>query len=249
MKSKKDIVFLQSDASTCHKNKVANITVLDTYDNKFHCKNLEAVNSIEAEFIALIFSIKIAIRNKYKNVIFIYDCQSLNTTSLKEYCKKSHKFFSFQFLWLPRDFLSNVDEIARTNLRKLTKKIDFNLTDNQLFKYYRTFKTEKILLSVLTYLDDSFINEKRVIKLYLQNDYSLKDLGEMKIRNNDIFRFIYHSLNQLEKFKFYEFYLKINPRIKNDIAFKQIPKKTFITGILKEILDYLKNKKEILLVK
>ncbi len=247
MKSKRDIVFLQSDASTCHKNKVANITVLDTYDNKFYSKNLEGVNSIEAEFLALLFSIKIAIKNKYKNVVFVYDCQSLNTTSLKEYCKKSHKFFSFQFLWLPRDFLSNVDEIARINLKQLTKKIDFNLTDNQLFKYYRTFDSKKILLSVLTYLDESFINEKKVIKLYLQNDYSLKDIEEIKIKNIDIFRFIYHSLNQFEKQKFYEFFSKINPEIKDTNTFKEIPKKNFLIGILKEILAYLKNKKKMVL--
>lgn len=248
MKSKRDVVFLQSDASSCSKNKVASIAVLDTYDYKSYSKILENINSFEAEFMALLFSIKIAIKNKYKNVVFVYDCQSLDTTSLKEFCKKSHKFFSFQFLWLPRDFLKNVDEIARANLKQLIKKVDFSLTDNQLIKFYRTFKTEKILCSVFHYLDNSFSNEKRVIKLYLENDYSLKNLEEIKIKNHDIFRFIYHSLNQLEKLKFYEFYSKINPGIKEDIAFKQIPKKAFITGILKEILGYLKNKREIVLL-
>ncbi len=242
MKSKRDVVFLQSDASTCNKNKLTSIAVLDTYDYKSYSKNITNINSFQAEFMALLFSIKIAIKNKYKNVVFVYDCQSLDTTSLKEFCKKSHKFFSFQFLWLPRDFLKNVDEIARANLKQLIKKVDFDLNDNQLFKYYRTFDSRKIFLSVLTYLDDSFINEKRVIKLYLENDYSLKNLEEVKIKNHDIFRFIYHSLNEYEKLKFYEFFIKINPGIKNDIAFKQIPKKSFIIGILKEILNYLKQR-------
>ena len=76
----------------------------------------------------------------------------------------------------------------------------------------------------------------------------MKDIEEIKVKNNDIFRFIYHSLNQFEKQKFYDFFSKINPKIKENIAFKQIPKKAFISGILKEILNYLKNKQEMVLL-
>ena len=79
MLSKKDIVFLQSDASYSEKNKFTSISVYDTYQNKFYSNDIFKIkNSTQAEFYALIFSIKVANKNKYKNVIFVYDCNSLD---------------------------------------------------------------------------------------------------------------------------------------------------------------------------
>jgi hypothetical protein len=65
-------VFLQSDASFSQKNKFANLSVFDTYENRFYCSNVFKIkNSTDAEFQALILAIKIAKKNKYKNVIFV----------------------------------------------------------------------------------------------------------------------------------------------------------------------------------
>ena len=162
MLSKKDIVFLQSDASYSEKNKFASISVYDTYQNKFYSNDIFKIkNSTQAEFYALIFSIKVANKNKYKNVIFVYDCNSLDIESLTQFCKTKCGFYSFQFLWLPRTFLLQTDELARTNLKQLIKKYDFNLTDEELIITYKKSDSRKILLSVFNYLDDTFINEKK----------------------------------------------------------------------------------------
>ncbi|MDD4330063.1 MAG: hypothetical protein PHD79_08930 [Aliarcobacter sp.] len=242
--SKKDIVFLQSDASYCNKNEIANLTVFDTSENKFYNSNVFKIkNSTEAEFQALVFSIKIAKKNEYKNVIFVYDCNSLNIESLSEFCKTKCSFYNFQFLWLPRTFLLQTDEIARTNLKQLLKKYDFNLTDGELIKIYKTFNTRKILLSVFNYLDDTFVNEKKAIDMYLENKYSLLKLQKIRIQNQDIFRFIYHILDSDEKQKFYAFFSTIMPTIQNSLTFLKQPKKIFLAEILREILSQLKIKK------
>lgn len=58
MQSKKDIIFLQSDASFSQKNKFANLTVYDTYENRFFNTHLfDIKNSTLAEYYALILSI------------------------------------------------------------------------------------------------------------------------------------------------------------------------------------------------
>lgn len=86
IQSKKDIIFLQSDASFSQKNKFANLTVYDTYENRFFNSHLfDIKNSTQAEYYALIFSIKIAKKNRYKNVIFVYDCNSIDIESLQNF--------------------------------------------------------------------------------------------------------------------------------------------------------------------
>ena len=54
IQSKKDIIFLQSDASFSQKNKFANLTVYDTYENRFFNSHLfDIKNSTLAEYYAL----------------------------------------------------------------------------------------------------------------------------------------------------------------------------------------------------
>ena len=246
IQSKKDIIFLQSDASFSQKNKFANLTVYDTYEDRFFNAHLfDIKNSTLAEYYALIFSIKIAKKNRYKNVIFVYDCNSIDIESLRNFCKTKCTFNSFQFLWLPRTFLLKTDEIARNNLKQLVKKYDFNLTDEELIKIYKTFDTRKILLSVLNFLDDNFINEKKAIQIYLSNNYQLSNLPKIQIKNQDIFRFIYHMLTSDEKQKFYAFYTKIMPSIKESKTFLHQPKKVFLAEILRELLSRLRIKKDV----
>jgi hypothetical protein len=139
--------------------------------------------------------------------------------------------------------LLQTDEIARTNLKQLLKKYDFNLTDGELIKIYKTFNTRKILLSVFNYLDDTFVNEKKAIDMYLENKYSLLKLQKIRIQNQDIFRFIYHILDSDEKQKFYAFFSTIMPTIQNSLTFLKQPKKIFLAEILREILSQLKIKK------
>jgi hypothetical protein len=246
IQSKKDIIFLQSDASFSQKNKFANLTVYDTYENRFFNSHLfDIKNSTIAEYYALIFSIKIAKKNRYKNVIFVYDCNSIDIDSLQNFCKTKCSFNTFQFLWLPRIYLLKTDEIARNNLRQLTKKYDFNLTDEELIKIYKTFDTRKIFLSILNFLNDDFSNEKKAIQIYLDNTYQLSNLQKIQIKNQDLFRFIYHMLNTDEKQKFYVFYTKIMPTIKDSKTFLHQPKKVFLGEILREVLSKLRIKKDI----
>lgn len=247
MLSKKDIVFLQSDASYSEKNKFANISVYDTYQNKFYSNDIFKIkNSTQAEFYALIFSIKIANKNKYKNVIFVYDCKSLDINSLMEFCKNKCNFLNFQFLWLPRIFLLQSDELSRANLKLLVRKYDFNLTDEELIITYKKSDSRKILLSVFNYLDDTFINEKKVIEIYLENKYFLSKLQKIRIQNQDIFRFIYHMIDADEKQKFYSFFSTLMPTIENSPTFLKQPKKIFLAEILRDILSKLRLKKDIL---
>lgn len=109
--------ILYSDASYDCDTKTTSISVYDlekdSYDTKIY-KNVP--NSCVAEEMALKTSIMLAISRDYRNVVFVYDCLSIDVEKLRNEYKQ---FFDVvQFLWLKREFLNRVDSCARKVLRE-----------------------------------------------------------------------------------------------------------------------------------
>jgi hypothetical protein len=88
-----------------------------------------------------------------------------------------------------------------------------------------------------------FSDSKRAARVFV--DYELSNLQKIQIKNQDIFRFIYHMLDSDEKQKFYAFFTKIMPSIKESKTFLHQPKKAFLGEILREVLSRLRIKKDV----
>jgi len=113
-----------SDASYSKTIKCAGLGVIDLYSNKKNSQSLQEVeNSYSTEYRAVLFSVSIALKNNYKNVVFAYDNKSLDLESLKIWLKG--KIDVFQFLWLRRSYVKDADKIAR-KARKVQEQLHIN---------------------------------------------------------------------------------------------------------------------------
>ena len=116
-----DNVFMISDASYSDNTQCAGLGVVDLYSNKKYSQHLLKIeSSSDAEYRALLLSVSIALKNKYNNVVFVYDNKSLDLKSLIIWLHG--KIESFQFLWLKRSYVKDADKIAR-KARELTEKL------------------------------------------------------------------------------------------------------------------------------
>lgn len=145
-----DNIFILSDASYSDKSKVAGLGVVDTFTQKTYKLTQNFVKSAyEAEFNALALSIKIAIKKGYSNVVFVYDCKSLETDALKEYALK--KIQTVQFLWLKRNYLKQSDNLAK-NARKLVEKFYIKkATQEQLIEIKKNASTKNKIDKFISY--------------------------------------------------------------------------------------------------
>lgn len=156
-------VFMISDASYCPNTKKAGIAVVDTFSgNKYSTMLTNIRNSQEAEFTALVYSIKIALNKGYKDVVFVYDCQGIDLSNLQKYIQ--NKFTSSQFLWLVRDFTKDADNLARKAL-KLARSLKILKTPKEKAKEESKMKKqeEKKYNSLIIHTFTSY-NYKHILK-------------------------------------------------------------------------------------
>jgi len=110
-----------SDASYSSKTKCAGLGVIDLYTGRKYSHSVCNIkNSHAAEYRALLLSVRIAIKNGYDNVVFVYDNKGLNLDTLKLWLVG--KIHSYQFLWLKRSFVNDADKLAR-KARRLYEKL------------------------------------------------------------------------------------------------------------------------------
>lgn len=235
-----DNIFILSDASFSDKTKLAGLGVIDTFTQKKYQLSVNKLNSVlEAEFYALALSIKIAIRNNYSNVIFVYDCKYLNITALVEYANKKIK--NAQFLWLKRYYLSDVDSLAK-NARKLIEKLNIKkATNSELVKikkdymiknkqdFFKSFSTKKKILAVMNICNT---REKEILNGFLSSSsisfFKNKPLGSNKGR---LLKFVYLMLKGEDKISFLHYLTYVNPNLN---------KKSFVKSLnLMSINNYI----------
>ena len=185
-----DNIFMISDASYSKNTKCAGLGVIDLYSNKRYSQPLKEVkDSYIAEYRAVLLSVSIALKNNYKNVVFVYDNKQLDLESLKIWLKG--KIDVFQFLWLKRSYVKDADKIAR-KARKLQEQLHINKqeqvpiikiikkkrmifdklkNDQQIIEAIRCYSPKKIAKFCLTIASDE---EKKLVNNYLNNKKATK---------------------------------------------------------------------------
>jgi len=218
-------IFLISDASYCIKSKVAGVATFDTSTGRKFSNSIICGSIREAEFIALVFSIKIALQNQYNNVVFVYDDITLNIDRIDQYI--TGKIQHYQFLWLKRSYLFEVDKLAKKarrvqeNLGKVAnKKLKLRMPDHQLqgkelLEAFKDHNSTTILRSSCVIADTK---ERRCLHLYMGN----KNIAPNVFKDVDynFLNFVYHMLPVKDQQLFFQFLnmVIIDGVIKNKIC-------------------------------
>ena len=174
----KDNIFFLSDASYCDNSKTAIIAVFNCFSKERFVKKLVDIkNSTIAEFLALSYAIKIANNMGCKNVVFVYDCRTLDIESLKIYINKNFKFKTFQFLWLCRNYLKEPDKIVKQHsvLKDSLNLKSINLNDSAsnilIINEFLSYGLKKVQNIILQYFKNSFeMIDYEVFKTYINDN-------------------------------------------------------------------------------
>jgi len=200
-----DNVFMISDASFSHKTNCAGIGAIDLSTGKKYSEVLYDIQTSHvAEYRALLLSVRIALKNKYNNVVFVYDNQSLQLDSLKEWLRG--KIDTYQFLWLKRVYLEHADKLAN-KARILYEKLIVQeilkekITDGVLIERFKGYAQTKIMRAFLTLANH---DEQVILKTYIKNQQYTPVLVDSKSLNfySDIYNLLRLDKNRARFFKF-----------------------------------------------
>ncbi|MEA2018200.1 MAG: reverse transcriptase-like protein [Campylobacterota bacterium] len=222
-------IIFQSDASYVKKGK-ASIAVVDITNNKTYSKiDRHSKTSMEAEYNALKYSVEIAINNRYQNVNFYYDCQTLEIKELKNIAKNNIK--NYNFIWTKRKNISQADRAARKVLSSNKEIIFKNLTKKD---------TEIINDSILI----ANPNESTILRCFLFKINPIYVPIEKLTNIKDILllRYTYLSLERKIASHFYK-YIKFFIDIPSTFGKVTLKEKTKIYK--KNIQEKIQNKKDI----
>lgn len=239
-------IFLVSDASYSYKTHSAGLGVINLSSNKKYTKILKyAKTSAEAEYHALLLSVQIAIKEKYNNVVFVYDCLSLDITSLQTWIKD--KIQHTQFLWLKREFISATDTLAK-KARLINEKLDIKqkepifIDKQNLLTYFKKYSHTKIVQACMSIANkDEYI----VLKTYRDNRKHPPLLVDE--RSLDFYSDIYSLLSKEKNKKSFFKYIDKNYAQTIDVhQFKKMkPQKYYIEFVQKVILALSKKQKNV----
>lgn len=259
-----DNIFIISDASYSSKTKVAGLGVIDLYSGIKHSMNrINMKNSFESEYYALLLSVQIAIKNKYNNVVFVYDCQGLHLDKLKEYLK--NKIKNFQFLWLKRSFTDEADSIARLareleekliatsrkqkkkvsnqyDFKKAQKKIisDKKVSNAKLLKIFKGVDEKNIIYSCMCI---ATVKEKKVLIHYLNGTKEMPLELATRIDKISLYNFVYNMIPENKRKKFYHFIENIILGKFDKGKIVQIKPREIYIEMIQRVLDELKRDK------
>ncbi|QOP46811.1 reverse transcriptase-like protein [Sulfurimonas paralvinellae] len=241
-----DNVFMISDASYCDQTQCAGLGVIDLFTGqRYSCSVSNIENSYLAEYYALLFSVQIAIKNKYNNVVFVYDNKVLKLDSLKIWLQD--KIHSYQFLWLKRGFTEDADALAK-KARFLEEKIIHkkylrrSITKDKLLQRFTNYSQHKIIRAFFTIANE---NEYRILKAYRDNQKYASVLVDS--HSLDFYSDIYNILRgKKSKERFYKFIYN-NYAVKVDKVKFQTPKsQEYYLALVKKIIHNLSNPDDVI---
>lgn len=242
-------IFMISDASYCTKTKKAGIGVIDTFSGNKYSTTLKNIKNIhESEFIALVYSVKIALNKEYDDVVFVYDCKGIDISNLELYVK--YKFTSAQFLWLTRNFTSDADKLAKKALtlarslkalKKNPKKLEKKNNSN-IVKVFSSYNYKDIIKACIY---SSTEMERNALTIFLKGGYNIYELPELKSNNVQLYRFIYHILPQNKRNKFYAFIIAINPLVLSNKKFRSRPSNIDLINRINLVMESVKKRKHV----
>ena len=81
------------------------------------------------------------------------------------------------------------------------------------------FSDKELIMNVL-----AEIAEYEILNQFVKNEFTLDTLNEINIKKTQTFRYLYHLLDSKDKIDFYEYIIRVVPKIKNISDFKHLPK-------------------------
>lgn len=231
----KSNTFFISDASYCTLTKVAVIAAICPMRNIKKTINLKNIDSInKAETLAVLLSIKLAMKYKIRNAVFIYDNNSIDRLLIEKSFKDS--FDCIQLLWVKRDLIKPVDKLARNTFKKLVypiKRTEKSLKNNivEIFKLY----DDKLKIRAAMRIANT--KEYNVLETFLNNKYNLESLHEVKLNNINLMKFVYQILSKEQKKKFYSYLEKVVPKARNNKQFKSSLRYQVIYNFIEKIKE------------
>lgn len=136
----KNVIYM-SDSSFDLTTKEAGLAIKNLSTGETHTCFVHAQSCMEAEEFALLEAISHAIEHGHLNCVFIYDSLAINTKLLQEFYK--NRFDCIQFMWFKREYVSEVDQLAR----KVRLK---NAINPPLIKYIRSLQLhDDVLITAL----------------------------------------------------------------------------------------------------
>jgi len=160
-----------TDASFDKKSKISSISFLEKTTNKTNnIQTAQYKNIYDAEFEGIKICLKDAYK-KFKHVVVVCDNKRAVFNAqkhLRKEMKLSMRFESSQFLWLPRDFLSEADFLTKNVDITKNKKIKLdNATNGSVFE---VFLTKEDYLNLLL---DSILKFRKENRELNYNDLSI----------------------------------------------------------------------------
>jgi hypothetical protein len=209
-----DNIFLVSDASYSYDTKVAGLGVVDLNTGKEYLRSqIVTLGSHRAEYIALVYSVFIAIEQKYSNVVFVYDNKNLDLTSLEDYV--SEKIEVSQFLWLKREYVHKADRLA-SKARKLREKLQSSSSGKIKFVNKSELVGKELLYAFKERNMDSALKtacliakpkEKKLVQMYL--DKNIKSNFFTKSLDYKFINFVYYLLPRTKQIEFYKYLVDV----------------------------------------
>jgi hypothetical protein len=170
------IYFIGSDASL-KEDKTIIIAFKDYYLDKIYQQEVKRSiqNSLRAEEIALRYAIKYAINKGYKHCVFVYDCLAINSN---KFLKRYSKYFkTIQFLWVKREYISEIDIFTK----QLETKESIEL------KSLEEEELDILILKALT----KYINTKSEAKVF-KKLFPEQNFSSDKENGNGLLILLYH---------------------------------------------------------
>lgn len=104
-----NVIYLCDASFDPHTNE-AGLGIKNLYTGDTDAIVTTAASVLEAEEFALLEAINHALRHGHKNCVFVFDNININTKSIGEFF--APMFEKIQFLWMKRQYLSEVDALA-----------------------------------------------------------------------------------------------------------------------------------------
>lgn len=247
-----DNIFLLSDASYSDKSKVAGLGVVDTFTQQTYKLKVQNIkNAYDAEFNALALSIKVAISRGYSNVVFVYDCKSLEIDSLKEYAQQ--KIQTVQFLWLKRNYLKQSDSLAKS-ARKLVEKFNIKkASKEQLIQISKKASIKNRINKFISYKTKIKIEaikriankrEQEILNGFLtSSSINLNTDIKLGSKKATFMKFVYYVLAKEDKTSFLNYLTYVHPNLSKK-AFRKAIKIETVDNYLMRILKELEKDKK-----
>jgi len=234
-----DNKFMISDASYSEVSRCAGLGVIDLHTNKKYSESVCNIDSTyTAEYRALLLSVQIAIKNKYDNVVFVYDNKALKLETLKLWLVD--KIQSYQFLWLKRSYVREADKIAK-KARLLHEKLmiknscSSRIDGNALITAFKSYSQHKIIRAFMAISNKE---QFEVLKGYRDNKkYSTVFISEGGL---DFYCDIFYLLSkEKNKSSFYNYIDRHYPYVINTSLFTNPKPKKYYIDLIKKIISRL----------